>query len=70
MDEREIAFEYLKHELSRFQIRPISIFRLKREVIVNSKTSWDSEAAKLAPTFAFIDPFGFAGIVWSEFTKP
>src|SRR5512135_2995543 len=66
MDERVDRIEHLKYELSQIPI-PTNFY-------VNAETGrfdcelkklldkLESEGSKLAPTFAFIDPFGFAGL--------
>lgn len=69
IDERQDRIDHLKEELHQlaiprhFRVSPeCGIFHEKLEQVLNLI---ERDGAKLAPTFAFIDPFGFSGIPYS-----
>jgi three-Cys-motif partner protein len=69
IDEREDRIEHLKRELngmtipSHFKVRAeAGKFHEKVDPVLQSI---EADGAKVAPTFAFIDPFGFSGIPFS-----
>jgi three-Cys-motif partner protein len=65
-DERPDRIDHLRNELS--QIKTPSSFTIQPEtgefdkVLTSLLDGLDANGAKLAPTFAFIDPFGFKGL--------
>ena len=69
IDEREDRIEHLKAELSGMQIP--DHFRVQPEAgrfhekVGPVLQSIEADGAHIAPTFAFIDPFGFSGIPFS-----
>ena len=66
IDEREDRIDHLKHELETINIpkhfKVQTVCGMFHEVVGDTLQALELEDASLAPTFAFVDPFGFKGI--------
>jgi len=73
IDERKDRLEHLENEIQ--QLNPPQNFKIViragefRDTLSKVLDSIESKGSQLAPTFAFVDPFGFKGIPYNLMTR-